>query len=158
MTDEPKTPSGDAPITYETEWPDRDVDDWSVDDDLFAYWDAADEKEEERRENDDLFAHWDAADEKEEERRENDMLREALHPGPQPTWGVFKPSQGIVRILGNDKLALGMSCDVEHGYRREAVEVEIVDIHPFDKRLVTVERVDGKRWEHHKEHTRIVKP
>lgn len=68
------------------------------------------------------------------------------------------PSQGVVRILGQDAIKLGMTCDIEYGYTRQALEVEVVDIHHSDKRLVTVERTDGKKWEHHKTHTRIMRP
>ena len=96
---------------------------------------------------------WEDWERDEEARLEHDMLRSF-----RGTWGALKPSQGIVRIYGRDELKLGMTCDVEHGFTRQAIEVEIVDINPMDRRLVTVERTDGKKWAHNKGHTRIVKP
>lgn len=91
--------------------------------------------------------------EREDELDEFDHVRDQYG-----TMHVLKASQGIVRILGRDEIKLGMTCDVEHGHARQMIEVEIVGTTPTDKRLVTVERTDGKKWEHHKTHTRIVRP
>jgi hypothetical protein len=97
----------------------------------------------------DAYRRW---EEEEEARRGEGGARGAS------AFGAFKPSQGEVQIFGRDTLRIGMTCDVECGVRRQTVEVEIVDIHATNKRLVIVERTDGKLWDHEKAHTRIVKP
>jgi hypothetical protein len=110
--------------------------DWPEDD-----WDDYDPVKE-------LHERWEAEEAARSEGRDRD----------RPSFGVTNPLQGIVRVLGRDALRIGMTLDVEHGTRRQVVEIEIVDIHPKDNRLATVERTDGKKWDHDKTHTRIVRP
>jgi len=103
---------------------------------------------------------WDAAREQQEQRDEWLAEEEERQRGvvPEEVASIPRERNGRVRILGRDSLKLGATVDVEYGERRQTIEVVIVEIDGRDPRLCVVVRTDGKKWEHSKTHTRIVKP